>query len=419
MKPTLMKKILAVIAFWFLIGAVSSKSDTPVQEHPTEIVNVDGKAYNLYITYDSEKALAGCQNLEIQVRIETPSRENLELIGCDCDSATSVFRQLKHPARVSNLPPDSESLMLRTTFSLNLAIKDEVDPQEYKVDLRFQPPNVEQLRKNPKYSDLIVTFPINVGDLDRGLLTVNETDKKPEMCTSGQTHKVTLNLHNGFHDYPVNVRKLMITSSPPELLDRVVSSEPPGKLDQNTWVLDAPLIIQHRQNAPLTLNLQMAGMSPGNYLSGFDADSHLDFGFVYDDGNNRTVSSYTYPRPLRMQPSWLVLSTAVVLGISAGLFLMSVWKILKFEGKGPRKGLAIATTVLVALIVSILAFTGELNVSFEAFKIRASYDKPMMLFVLSLFATVMGTPILRKLFGLDKASSGAPPTPTTLRPANN
>jgi hypothetical protein len=419
MKPTLMKNILAVIAFWFLIGAVSSKSDTPVQEHPTEIVNVDGESYNLYITYDSEKALAGSQNLEIQVRIETPSRQNLKLIGCECDSATSVFSQLKDPATVSNVPPDSESLMLRTTFRLNLSIKNEVDPQEYKVDLRFQPPNVEQLRKKPQYRDPIVTFPVYVGDLDKGLLTVRETDKKPEMCTSGQTHKVTLNLHNGFHDYTVSVRKLMITSSPPELLDHVVSSEPPGKMDQNMWVLDAPLIIQHKQNVPLTLHLQMAGMSPGNYLSGFDEDSHVDFGFVYDDGNNRTLSNYTYPRPLRMQPSSLVLSIAVLLGISAGLFLMSVWKILKFEGKGPRKGWAIATTVLVALIVSILAFTGELNISFEAFKIRASYDKPMMLFVLSLFATVMGTPILRKLFGLDKASSEAPPTPTTLRPANN
>jgi len=420
MKPTLMKKILAVIAFWFLIGAVSSKSDTPVQEHPTEVVNLDGKLYSLYITYDSETALAGSQNLEIKVRIETPSRQNLKLIGCDrCNSATSVFSQLKEPAIVSNLPPDETSLMLRTTFRLSLAIKNEVEPQEYKVDLRFEPPDVERLRKNPQYQDPIVTFPVNVGDLERGLLTVRETDKKPELCITGQLHKVTLNLHNGFHDYTVNVRKLMITSSPPELLNRIVSSEPPGKMDQNMWVLDAPLIIQHKQNVLLTLNLQLAGMSPGNYISGFDEDSHFDFGFVYDDGNNRTVSNYTYPRPLRMQPSLLVLSVAVLLGISAGLFLMSVWKILRFEGKGPRKGLAIATTVLVALIVSILAFTGQLNVSFEAFKIRASYDKPMMLFVWSLFATVMGTPILRKLFGLDKASSEAPPTPTTLRPANN
>nr|MDQ2938410.1 hypothetical protein [Acidobacteriota bacterium] len=82
-------------------------------------------------------------------------------------------------------------------------------------------------------------------------------------------------------------------------------------------------------------------------------------------------------------------------------------------GQGMRKGFALATTVIIGLIVSMLALQGELNISLEAFKIHASYDKPFMLFVLSMVATVMGTPVLRKFFGLDKTATTQVPKPAT------
>jgi hypothetical protein len=296
-----------------------------------------------------------------------------------------------------------------------------VEPKESNVELRFEPPDVEQLRRtDPQYSDILVSFPLFAGVLENGLLTVKEPAKiKPVACTSGHLQSMTLMVHNGFHDYTVNLQKVIVTANPPSLLANVVSSSPRGKVERDTITFETPVSIQPSQDENVTVDLKMAGMSPGNYLSGFDEDSQFEFRFVYDDGHGRTISNYTYPRSLRVQPSLLVLGVAVFLGIAVGLFLMSVWKILRFEGTGMRKGLAVATTVVIALIVSILALQGELNISFEAFKIRASYDKPLMLFVLSLFATVTGTPLLRKSFGLDKASDNLPSKQVTANSPGN
>jgi hypothetical protein len=163
--------------------------------------------------------------------------------------------------------------------------------------------------------------------------------------------------------------------------------------------------------------LEMAGMSSGNFISGFDDDAQVTFAFIYDDGKQRTISDYNYNRPVRLRPSNLVLLLSIALGVAAGVFIMSVWKVVRFEGEGKRRWLAVLSTVIIGLIVSILALQGELNIS--AFNLRASYDKPVMLFILSLFATVSGTPLLKKFFGLDKTGADgetAPATPSTQTP---
>jgi len=410
MKSNLRNKWLFVAAAMLLSTAVvgnSQESETVTAIKKT--ITPYDRSYTVNIEYDYLKALAGTDYLEINVSIETMGK-NLKLVSCErCDSNSSVFSHMSGPTLMDSGQPSAVDGVSRAKYRFVAGIKKDTKPREYNVDLRFEPPDVELRRNVPGYSDIFVGFPLYVGVLQDGLLTVSDPKPKPESCSSGQIHPLTLVVHNDFPSYTLNLQKLTVTASPPGLLERVVSTETPGgQIVGNTIVFDPPVSVAPSQDEILTLSVKMGGMSAGNYLLGFDPESQLNFRFVYDDSKGRRISDYTYARGLRMQPRLLVLGIAVLLGISVGVFLMFVWKMLVLEGTGLRKGMAVATTVVIALVVSILALQGELNVSFEAFKLRASYDKPLMLFVFSLFATVLGTPVLRKAFGLDKRSDSVP-----------
>ncbi len=409
-----MTKLMPLV---FALGFLSAPYvDAQEKTSIKKVVNRYGN-YTIYIDYENRKAQAGNQNLEINVMIETLAKDGLTLVKCEgCDSSKSPFTQVTGPFPGGTVQPSPTNSSYQTKYRFIAGIKSGIEPQEYAVDLRFEPPNAAQLRASDKnYADIIENFPLFVGVSENGKLSVKEASKtKPELCASGQNHTFTLVLKNGFHDYDVNLQKVTVSSNPEGLVRGIISSDPPGKIvGRNTIVFDTPFSIAPSEEPELTIDLKMAGMSPRNYLSGFDEDSQLGFKLVYDDGKGRKVSDFTYVRPLRMQASSLVLFSAVALGISAGILLMSVWKILRFEGQGMRKGFALATTVIIGLIVSMLALQGELNISLEAFKIHASYDKPFMLFVLSMVATVMGTPVLRKFFGLDKTATTQVPKPAT------
>ena len=98
-------------------------------------------------------------------------------------------------------------------------------------------------------------------------------------------------------------------------------------------------------------------------------------------------------RPLRLRPSKTVSAFAIALGVTGGIFLMLVWRMLKLEGDRRRRWFALTSTVFIGLLVSILALQGGLELNVSALNLRASYDKPFMLFILSLFATISGTMI--------------------------
>jgi len=408
---------------WLFVAAVvllSTAVGGYAQDSPTittikNTVSRYGQSYTVNIEYDYLKAIAGSDFLEINISIETLGK-NLRLINCErCDPNSSVFSHMSGPTVMDPGEPSATDGISRARYRFVAGIKKDIKPKEYNIDLRFEPPEVAKWRRtDPQYSDIFVGFPLYVGVLQNGLLSIVESRPKPESCFSGQLHPVTLVLHNDFPSYTINVQKLIVTASPTDLLEGVVSPAiSNGRVEGSTIVFEPPVSIAPSQDESLRFNVQMAGMSPGNYLLGFDPESQLNFSFVYDDGKGRRISDYTYTRGLRVQPRLLVLGVAVLLGISVGVFLMFVWKMLVLEGTGLRKGMAVATTVVIALVVSILAMQGELNISFEAFKLRASYDKPLMLFVFSLFATVLGTPILRKAFGLDKRPDSAPSSPAT------
>jgi hypothetical protein len=416
MHPRLTNKMLVLAAgiVWSATMNVGAQEKLPPY---TVKVNSEYGVYGVTANYDLEKARAGEQRLKIEVNImRTPGQDKLRLVECSrCKSESSIFSGVSLP-----FPADGEETrpgetdpnpFIQTRFTFEVGIKPATEARQYDIELRFAtPPRPEPENQLP---DLFGTFPLNVGVgySEEGRLSVVADPKaKPDSCTSGQSHRFALKLKNSFGDYPINLQKITINTVPSDLVGTILSKKL-GTVDQNTITFDPPLTIAHGQKEDLTVDLQMAGMTAGNYLSGFDEESQVEFSFKYDDGYGRTIN-YAYAKPLRMQPGWSVLAVAVMLGISAGVFLMSVWKILKYEGDLVRKGMAVAATAVIGLIVSLLVLTGQLNISLAALNVRASYDKPLTLFIMSLIATVSGTPLLKKFFGLDKPSAGTPPAPT-------
>ncbi len=362
-----------------------------------------GSRYTVYIDYDYARALAGTDNLQITVTVETIGRQNLKLIRCDeCTTESAPFSEVKGPWLFDTMPP-SEVSPWKLVYRFGVGIKPDIEPRAYPVHLRFEPPPPQNATEEA--GDVIVNFPLYVGSRSRGRLVVlEEGTTQPLESTSGERQRIPLKLHNSFRDYDVNVQKLTVSSN---LVAGIAGVSPEGEVkSSSTVVFNPPLTIKTEQTETIELDLNMAGMSSGNLISGFGDGSKVTFAFTYDDGKQRTISSYAYDRTLHLRPSLLVLLISIALGISVGVFLMMVWKLLKLEGDAKRRRMAVVSTVIIGLIVSILALSGELNIS--AFGQRASYDKPIMLCFLSLFATVSGTPLLKKFFGLDKpAADGA------------
>ncbi|MFL6210507.1 MAG: hypothetical protein ACJ74W_16745 [Pyrinomonadaceae bacterium] len=409
-----------------LCGLSAAYAQAPTASAPNkpsttikQTVQRDGNYYTVYVDYDYREAWAGNTHLNINVAVETIGMQTLKLIRCEkCEPENSIFASVADPVLVDGGQP-SQSNTWRLVYRLVAALKPDADPQEYDITLRFEPPVAVSLAQPTTTPDIFVHFPLYVGVREKGRLAVKEPDKlKPEPATSGRTHQFVLTLHNYFHDYDANVQQLTVDSDPAGLVARVVrvqsSTGTTGTIkpdDPSTIIFNTPLNIAPAQEVRLTLDLEMAGMSSGNFISGFDDDAQVTFAFIYDDGKQRTISDYNYNRPVRLRPSNLVLLLSIALGVAAGVFIMSVWKVVRFEGDAKRRWLAVLSTVIIGLIVSILALQGELNIS--AFNLRASYDKPVMLFILSLFATVSGTPLLKKFFGLDKAGADDETTPST------
>ena len=190
---------------------------------------------------------------------------------------------------------------------------------------------------------------------------------------------------------------------------RVKNVTPPGEVaaDEHTVTLKAPLFVPKRvkDGRSLELDLEMVDFwTGGSIFSGFDSDAQVVVSFEYEDSERHTPAPYVLRRPLRLRPSKTVSAFAIALGVTGGIFLMLVWRMLKLEGDRRRRWFALTSTVFIGLLVSILALQGGLELNVSALNLRASYDKPFMLFILSLFATISGTPLLKKYLQLDGTS---------------
>src|SRR5205085_7579229 len=348
----------------------------------------------------------GNYNLENDVRSVTNGAKNLQLTGCEpCNPQTSpIFSRVSDFRVIEETGPSAESVNRLTRFRFSVGLKPEALPRQYSIKLLFKLPE----NGSHQSEEVPVDFPLFAGVREHGLLKVDEQRSKPLACIGGATREFTFTLYNAYVDYDVHLQKLKLTSNVDGLVVGIVSSDPAGQIDPktNTITFNPPLVITPAQHQPVAIKARLAGLATaGNYLTGFDSDAQVTFKFLYDDSYQRPLSDLEYALPLHVRPSTAALLVAVLLGALVGVVIMSAWRILKYEGGYWRKASLIGSTILVGLIVSIIALQGQVNVSFDAVDLRASYDKPVVLFLLSLFATVSGTPLLRKFLGLYKAST--------------
>jgi hypothetical protein len=369
----------------------------------------NGQSFTATVQYEPANAWVGNDNFSLTITIETIGSKVLELVECDrCGGADSPIKTKGALQLVEDGTPARDRPWKRT-YHLDAPIKSDIDPRQYDIALRFASPRAS----SGNVPDSFTTFPLYVGVREKGNLKVEESGSvKPELCMS-ERHRFTLRMKNGFRNYDVHLQKLTIGSEPNGLVTRVVRvragdiTTQPSDADPLAVTFDPTFAIGAAQNEDLAVEVEMASMSWSTFLSGFGDDQRATFSLVYDDGWGRKISDYRYERPIRLQPGRGWLGFSVGLGVVAGIFLMSAWKLLSYEGALWRKVSLVVTTVLIGLITAVVALAGELNIAL--FNIRASTDKPMMLFVLSLVATVLGTPLLKKYLGLEKNTGNAAP----------
>jgi hypothetical protein len=300
-------------------------------------------------------------------------------------------------------------------YHFNFALKSGLQPREYPLTLRFAAPDGE---RDPNYKEPLLPFTLYVGVKEGGLLIVEPQQQKdgPAQATGGREKLFTLELKNNYPDYDVNIRQVMVDSNVDGLIAEIVDVEPKGSLNQRGHTInfdDEPFSIEPGQRKELRVRVRLGGLrAAGSPITGFPGDAQIDFKFDYDDGKERRLSDFRHSVPLLVSPSRTVLVIAVMLGVAVAVFLMSVWKVVKYEGSGKQRLLLVVSTVLIGLIATVMATQGQLNVSLDALQLRASHDMPISLCLLSLFATMSGTPMLKKFFGVDKSADGGAAAPT-------
>jgi hypothetical protein len=406
---------LAVILLLSVPAPAQSCADNGENEitfSPLEELSYGGQTYKLRIGYNVKNFLAGRQHNVIQVCSQTQGGKNLRLVTCDdCDQAKSpIFDKVEVPTERSSVAADG---LTTTKYNLRVGLKPDIQPRNYPLTLGFELPGQENAAPTR------ATFMLSVGD-KKGLLKVEtppQLQEGPEQATGGTVKLFTLTLLNAYADYDVSISEMTVDSNIERLVSKIVSSDPRGQFDlqrPDKITFEPPLIIEAGKTQDLKVTVKLGGLKDaGSLVTGFPGGASVNFKIKYSDAYGREPEPLRHSIPLRVSPNSVALITAVALGVAVAIFLMSFWKILKYEGTARQRLMLVFSTALIGLIATILATQGQLNVSLDAFKLRASHDMPLSLFVLSLFATVSGTPLLKKFFGVGGSAGAAAPSPST------
>ena len=423
MRPAFIAVALTVL-FAGLTFTARAEDLTPCQRAvKTPDVNARPRpigAYTVYVYYDPSKAVVG-SNLDLHICIETPElKDKLKLIDCDeCRDGSRVFEKWDGPIDEGDIRLQDSDSGRAYKYLYAVKLRPDIEEREYTVTLIFKQPSADNATCANETAKAPMPFPLLVGSNGIGRLSEKPGNVKPLDCTSGGNCSLQMTLLNGYSEYDVNVTSLAVSTSPARLVTRI-NPTTLGELgpDGRSLQLKPGLEVKKRNPAgrPLELELAMAGFrEEGSFFSGFDTDAEVVVTFEYfeyKDTLQHPPVTYELRRPLRLRPSKSVSAFAIALGVAGGIFLMLVWRRLKVEGNPRRKALVIISTIFIGLIVSILALQGGLELNVNALNLRASYDKPFMLFILSLCATVSGTPLLQRFLRLDGTGAGeVPPAP--------
>lgn len=401
--------IMAVVLLPVTDGSVSAQNSSPQPQVKrffklSEPVNKSYGKFNIDFEYNEEDAWAGNNNLEVRVTVTTIEKKNLKFLGFELDDSSRTVIQ-----RAERLSENSSNDgLLKTEYRCIFAINEQVIPQTYNVRLRFEPPDKIGHPGNEEYADIIVPFGLNVGVRSGGLLKFFDgpEDKLGVVpCTTGDRKDFYLPLINRFPRYVVNIEKIEVTSSPGGLIRSIVSSDPPGQVSGNTISFDQePMSIESAQRKPITISLEMAGMSFNRLTNGFFVDPQkLEIAFTYSDGHGRRISDLIRRVDLRVQPSFLVLSLSILLGAAIGTVIKLV--VARTEkGKAITKSLVLITLVA-GVVVSFIVWIGKVQVF--VWDLRGSYDNPLIICFIGLAAAMIGPALLES--AINRAPK--PPSP--------
>ena len=165
-------------------------------------------------------------------------------------------------------------------------------------------------------------------------------------------------------------------------------------------MFDPPLTIESAQRIKLYMNIEMASLSFRELIGDFFQKEHkLEIAFIYNDGHGRRISDLAHHVDFKMEASSLIMIGSMLLGVILGTFLKFARKHTpqtKFLSKiWPGTIFAIVGTIILGIGLSLLLWLGRLQVF--AFTIRGSYDNPLVICIIGVFATMFSTMILERL----------------------
>ncbi len=354
----------------------------------TEPVNRRYGAFNIDFEYWEKDAWLG-NDLQVKVTINSISDKNLKFIGfVDDDAKRTILRKTDELSQ--NV---AEGPLLKAEYRYTLGIKQEATPQTYNIKLRFEAPDRDKHPDDQEYSDIFKTFPLNVGVRRLGLLSIQNSEDKPEpiVCTLGSQQDFYLPLTNNFPGYAVNIERIEVTSKPGDLIKHVVNTEPPGEINGNVISFDKPISIEPAQRQLLRIRLQMAGMSFSRLADGFFDDSHrVELAFVYNDGHNRRISDYIPRVDIKVKPGGSIWLLSMISGVLLGTTVKLLLERQKEPGKITKS--VFTVTAIIGVIASALVWVGHIQIFVWNF--RGSYDNPVIILLIGFAASYVGQSLL-------------------------
>lgn len=371
-------QFLTVVAV-LLTAAQYANADTTTSQ-----IKPINSYYNLEAVYSKKQAFIGNRFLELTIKV-TPAPGVLVPEG---DRIT-----------LSNVDTsDNREIDIRRTFGgrdgsayiYNVDLSGQLEPRTYKLTLEFQSP------RNPSIPILI---DLDVGVRQNGKLRLVEVEQEPLVL--GGRKVVKFKFANDYVDYPVNIRRLKIDSTPSGIIEGLEvkdGAEGSTSVRNNVIVFDPVITVQPAQRYSLDIELKLGGMpSLQNYVLGMGDDSKLMIEVAYDDSNERTITDLTGERVIEVRPSDWVLVGALLLGLLAGTGLRFRLEYLSKRGSVTRKGVAgfVMVTMIVGLVVFVITWIGEIQIiAFK--KLDLSYDRPGVIFVLGFAGALTGVHYLNK-----------------------
>lgn len=348
-----------------------------------QILDAINDYYLIQADYDKKLAYPGSRNLYLTVimknplSVSVPANKVLKFAKYENPEDSKItMTQATHEKRVREANIEDVSTFL-------IKIPEGTEPRIHKIKLKFQYPDESTV---DRYVDLFV------GLVTQGKLRVVQTDYEP--LVAGESGALKIKLANDYPDYPINLQKITLSSTPSNLIaqiDELDFNDSHGEVKGSTITFKPPITIAPFQQPTIQLNVSARSMSIGNWIAGFGEGSKLGLSFAYDDGNGRLITDLSHESAIKVRPGDGSLLAAMMIGVLIGTGLKFYLEHLRKRGVIDRRGVAvfILITVVVGIVITIVAWGGQIQII--AFKdVNLSYDRPVVIFIIGLIGALGG-----------------------------